>query len=171
MTPDQLNTGLGVRWPSGCSCPGGGRRTRLHRAGLPGRGAHRRSGPLAAPGRRIRAAVRHERLSVPRWPCATVTAASIPAVSCRRIAASLHHIRPWSCRHGPTDLPNLVLVCRYHHRRIHHGRLHITQTPTGAYTTTDRPPTRHRIEPAGARIRHPRSLTSDERAEDQSQRN
>ena len=50
-----------------------------------------------------------------------------------------HHIRAWN-HGGPTDLPNLVLVCRYHHRRIHHGHLHITQTPTGTYTTTNRAP-------------------------------
>jgi hypothetical protein len=31
-----------------------------------------------------------------------------------------HHIIAWS-RGGPTNLPNLVLLCFYHHRLVHEG--------------------------------------------------
>jgi hypothetical protein len=31
-----------------------------------------------------------------------------------------HHVRPWT-RGGRTDLTNLVLLCRHHHRMIHDG--------------------------------------------------
>ena len=55
-----------------------------------------------------------------------------------------HHIRAWD-DHGPTDLTNLVLVCHFHHRQVHHGKLAITRTPTGRYTTT----TSNRAPPAG----------------------
>ena len=30
-----------------------------------------------------------------------------------------HHIRRWKPDHGPTDLPNLILLCEYHHHLIH----------------------------------------------------
>jgi hypothetical protein len=30
-----------------------------------------------------------------------------------------HHIRRWKPDHGPTDLPNLALVCEYHHHLMH----------------------------------------------------
>jgi hypothetical protein len=33
-----------------------------------------------------------------------------------------HHVVEWGAG-GPTDIDNLVLLCRHHHRRIHHGRL------------------------------------------------
>ncbi|MFD4367163.1 DUF222 domain-containing protein [Rhodococcus sp. NPDC058521] len=32
-----------------------------------------------------------------------------------------HHIVHWA-DHGPTDLNNLVLLCRFHHRLLHHSR-------------------------------------------------
>ena len=35
-----------------------------------------------------------------------------------------HHITFWE-DHGDTDLDNLVLLCRHHHRAIHRGRLHV----------------------------------------------
>jgi len=51
-----------------------------------------------------------------------------------------HHIRPWD-QAGSTDLQNLVLVCRYHHPRIHLGRLRITWVDGYATTTeADRAP-------------------------------
>jgi 5-methylcytosine-specific restriction protein A len=33
-----------------------------------------------------------------------------------------HHIVPWD-QGGATDLPNLVLLCRFHHRQVHRGAL------------------------------------------------
>src|SRR3984893_12008290 len=32
-----------------------------------------------------------------------------------------HHIVAWSTRRGPTNLPNLVLLCFHHHRLVHEG--------------------------------------------------
>ena len=139
VTPDQLNTGLGVRWPSGLLM------SRVEVAehtctaqvslvvGLTADQVHWQ--PLAV-GFAQRYATKAQRaaLAVRDGNGCIHPGCIVPAHRC--IA---HHIRPWAAG-GPTDLPNLVLVCRYHHRRIHHGRLHITQTPTGAYTTTDRPP-------------------------------
>src|SRR3982075_1978367 len=34
--------------------------------------------------------------------------------------SSAHHVDHWS-RGGPSDLPNLVLLCHYHHRLVHEG--------------------------------------------------
>lgn len=47
-----------------------------------------------------------------------------------------HHIRHWEHR-GPTDLDNLVLVCRYHHRLHHRGLITISDTPDNL-TVSDR---------------------------------
>lgn len=38
----------------------------------------------------------------------------------RRTHLNAHHIRPWSL-FGPTDLDNLVLLCRFHHMLVHEG--------------------------------------------------
>lgn len=35
-----------------------------------------------------------------------------------------HHIVSWDAG-GPTNLPNLVLLCRYHHREVHRGKLRV----------------------------------------------
>jgi hypothetical protein len=32
-----------------------------------------------------------------------------------------HHIEFWTRDHGPTNLPNLVSVCHFHHRQVHEG--------------------------------------------------
>jgi hypothetical protein len=50
-----------------------------------------------------------------------------------------HHIRSW-LDGGPTDLDNLVLLCRYHHRRLHEGPWTITRDPLGRHTIEQRPP-------------------------------
>jgi hypothetical protein len=34
--------------------------------------------------------------------------------------SSAHHVDHWS-RGGPSNLPNLVLLCHYHHRLVHEG--------------------------------------------------
>ena len=46
-----------------------------------------------------------------------------------------HHCLPWE-HHGPTDLCNLCLVCKRHHRLIHHHNwtMHVTE---GQVSCTD----------------------------------
>jgi len=54
-----------------------------------------------------------------------------------------HHLRHW-LHGGPTNLDNLVLVCRAHHRAVHEGHHHLARGPTGHHTLTGprpRPPT------------------------------
>ncbi|RSN41345.1 HNH endonuclease [Amycolatopsis sp. WAC 04197] len=41
-----------------------------------------------------------------------------------------HHIRHWADG-GPTDLRNLVLLCSFHHRLIHHGDWQVRMAPGG----------------------------------------
>jgi hypothetical protein len=50
---------------------------------------------------------------------------------------------------GPTDLDNLVLLCRAHHRAVHEGGWRLTRQPDGHPIAT--PPHRqhpHRLHPA-----------------------
>ena len=56
-----------------------------------------------------------------------------------------HHLVHW-LHGGPTDLTNLALVCRAHHRAVHEGGWRLTRDPDGRLTAT--PP--HRKHP-----RHP----------------
>lgn len=44
-----------------------------------------------------------------------------------------HHIRHWAAG-GPTELWNLVLLCPFHHHRIHHGGWMFTTDPDGRHT-------------------------------------
>jgi len=37
---------------------------------------------------------------------------------------------------GPTDLGNLALVCRAHHRAIHEGGWHLARGPDGRFSAT-----------------------------------
>ena len=63
-----------------------------------------------------------------------------------------HHITHWGHDHGPTDLDNLISLCRRHHRVAHRtgwtvtldntGWTHWT-TPTGHTTQGQRHHTRH----------------------------
>ena len=57
-----------------------------------------------------------------RWP------------GCDRTAGwtSGHHVRHWS-RGGPTDLPNLVLLCHRHHWLVHEGRWQIVRGDDGQF--------------------------------------
>ena len=59
-----------------------------------------------------------------------------------------HHLRHW-LHGGPTDLANLALVCRAHHRAVHEGGWRLTRDPDGRLTAT--PP--HRKHPTHRR--HP----------------
>lgn len=49
-----------------------------------------------------------------------------------------HHIVHWGDG-GPTDLDNLVLLCRRHHRTVHEHRWRITRAPDGGYTASPPP--------------------------------
>jgi Domain of unknown function (DUF222)/HNH endonuclease len=62
-----------------------------------------------------------------------------------------HHLVPWQ-EGGPTDLVNLALLCRAHHRTVHEGGWQLTRGPDGRFTATppDRPPRHpppHRRQP------------------------
>jgi hypothetical protein len=56
-----------------------------------------------------------------------------------------HHLRHW-LHGGPTDLANLVLLCRAHHRAAHEGGWRLQWQPDGRLAAT--PP--HRRHPAAA---------------------
>jgi hypothetical protein len=59
-----------------------------------------------------------------------------------------HHLVPW-LDGGPTDLANLALLCRQHHRTVHEGGWQLTRGPDGRFTAT--PP--HRRPPPHRRHR------------------
>jgi Domain of unknown function (DUF222)/HNH endonuclease len=56
-----------------------------------------------------------------------------------------HHLQHW-VHGGPTDLANLALVCRAHHRAVHEGGWRLVRGPDGRLTAT--PP--HRKHPTAA---------------------
>jgi HNH endonuclease len=62
-----------------------------------------------------------------------------------------HHLVHWADG-GPTDLANLALLCRQHHRAVHEGGWQLTRGPDGRYTATPghraHPP--HRRHPTAA---------------------
>jgi hypothetical protein len=53
-----------------------------------------------------------------------------------------HHLRHW-LHGGPTDLANLALLCRAHHRAVHEGGWRLRRDPDGRLTATP-PYRRHR---------------------------
>jgi HNH endonuclease len=56
-----------------------------------------------------------------------------------------HHLRHW-LHGGPTDLANLALVCRTHHRAVHEGGWRLQRQPDGRLTAT--PPHRKHLAAA-----------------------
>jgi hypothetical protein len=62
-----------------------------------------------------------------------------------------HHLWHW-VDGGPTDLPNLALLCRAHHRTVHEGGWQLTRGPDGRFSATpSSPPHRtHRRGPPTA---------------------
>jgi hypothetical protein len=58
-----------------------------------------------------------------------------------------HHLIHW-LDGGPTDLTNLALLCRAHHRAIHEGGWRLARAPDGRLTAT--PPQRPRRKPSAA---------------------
>jgi hypothetical protein len=72
-----------------------------------------------------------------------------------------HHLWHW-VDGGPTDLANLALLCRAHHRAVHEGGWQLTRGPDGRFTATPGPPGhrrhRRRSHPSAAdRVREPRA--------------
>jgi hypothetical protein len=53
-----------------------------------------------------------------------------------------HHLWHWT-NGGPTDLANLALLCRAHHRAVHEGGWRLARGPDGGFTATP-PHRRHR---------------------------
>jgi hypothetical protein len=53
-----------------------------------------------------------------------------------------HHLRHW-LQGGPTDLANLALLCRAHHRAVHEGGWRLTRDPDGRVIATP-PHRKHR---------------------------
>jgi HNH endonuclease len=53
-----------------------------------------------------------------------------------------HHLRHW-LHGGPTDLANLALLCRAHHRAVHEGGWRLARDPDGRLTATP-PHRKHR---------------------------
>jgi hypothetical protein len=53
-----------------------------------------------------------------------------------------HHLWHW-VDGGPTDLANLALLCRAHHRAVHEGGWQLTRGPDGRFSATP-PHPRHR---------------------------
>ncbi|CAN5785899.1 HNH endonuclease signature motif containing protein [soil metagenome] len=84
-----------------------------------------------------------------------------------------HHVIHWADG-GPTDLANLVLLCRSCHTGIHHRKWRITRDPNGRYRVKQ-PPRHHPDEPEPARTRSDGqppaepSATHDDPARDRSQ--
>jgi hypothetical protein len=61
-----------------------------------------------------------------------------------------HHLVHW-LDGGPTDLDNLALLCRAHHRAVHEGGWRLVRGPDGRLTATPPPPHRpHRRHHAAA---------------------
>jgi hypothetical protein len=58
-----------------------------------------------------------------------------------------HHLRHW-LQGGPTDLANLALLCRAHHRAVHEGGWRLTRDPDGRLAAT--PPSRRPQRPPAA---------------------
>jgi hypothetical protein len=58
-----------------------------------------------------------------------------------------HHLRHW-LHGGPTNLENLALVCRAHHRAVHEGGWRLVRDPDGRLTTS--PPYRRPQRPPAA---------------------
>jgi hypothetical protein len=53
-----------------------------------------------------------------------------------------HHLLHW-LNGGPTDLANLAMLCRAHHRAVHEGGWQLARAPDGRFTATP-PHRRHR---------------------------
>src|SRR5829696_10091827 len=68
------------------------------------------------------------------WPCGTAAVCSLAATD-PWAWCEAHHVRHW-LDGGPTDLGNLALVCRAHHRAIHDGGWQLIRGPDGRFSAT-----------------------------------
>ena len=59
-----------------------------------------------------------------------------------------HHLQHW-LHGGPTDLDNLALICRAHHRAVHEGGWRLHRDPDGRLTATP-PHRKHTTHPTAA---------------------
>jgi hypothetical protein len=75
--------------------------------------------------RRVRRAVRNRDLGCCRWPGCDA-----------RASVHLHHI-VWRSRSGPNTIENLVSLCHYHHRSIHHRGWSVVGDANGALQFVD----------------------------------
>jgi Domain of unknown function (DUF222)/HNH endonuclease len=71
------------------------------------------------------------------------------AAGCDRPASwtDAHHLTHWF-HGGPTNLDNLVLLCRMHHRAVHEGGWQLGRDPSGGRRILTPPIRRHRSPPA-----------------------
>ena len=70
-----------------------------------------------------------------------------PGCTCSRFVDA-HHIQHWADG-GATDINNLILLCRHHHRLVHEGGFGLNRTPAGELQFTD--PTGNRLADAPKR--------------------
>jgi len=110
-----------------------------------------RDGELIGAGRATRTVSRRLRRALEHRD----TTCTVPGCSATR-GLHAHHIRHWEDG-GPTDLPNLVLVCPFHHRAHHRGAITITGTAT-TLTVTDAD---GRVLGAGSLARPPTTAPPD----------
>jgi hypothetical protein len=107
-------------------------------------GHGRRLSRLPRKSRNLPSSPRKKPNSTCRWKNVLFDGRSIEIVSwCEG-----HHLWHW-VDGGPTDLANLALVCRAHHRAVHEGGWQLTRGPDGHFTAT--PP--HRGHPPHRRQR------------------
>jgi hypothetical protein len=88
-----------------------------------------------------------------------------PGCPCHRFLHA-HHVRHWADG-GPTDLGNMILLCRFHHRLVHEGGFSVEQTPHGVRFSDPRgePVAEHQPLPLVYedpifvwKLQHPRSI-------------
>src|SRR4029453_5894348 len=144
---------LGSRQRTSTDHPGGGTPAAPRRAGGGPRAARLRGaatrpppalgGPPAQPlavGRtsRVVSAAQRAALVVRDGGC-VVAGCDRPPAWCEA-----HHLVHW-LHGGPTNLENLALLCRAHHRAVHEGRWRLVRDPNGRLTST--PPHRRPQRP------------------------
>jgi hypothetical protein len=69
---------------------------------------------------------------------------AFPACDRPPVMCHAHHITHW-LHHGPTKLPNLVLLCGHHHRVIHHTPWEVRLNPHD-HQPEFKPPPKHGVE-------------------------